>query len=127
MAGIAKEMPFTMAAFVCAGLSLIGVPLTAGFISKWLLLQAAFELGFWWLALLIVASSLLAIIYVWRVIEVAYFQPRPEGRVVAREAPLSLLLPTWVLALANVYFGIETSVPIGLARGAATALFGAGS
>ncbi len=126
MAGIAKEMPFTMAAFVMAGLSLIGVPLTAGFISKWLLLRAAFELGLWWLALLIVASSLLAIIYVWRVIEVAYFQPRPDGRVAAREAPLSLLLPTWILALANLYFGVETSVPVGLARSAAIALFGAG-
>ncbi len=126
MAGIAKEMPFTMAAFVMAGLSLIGVPLTAGFISKWLLLRAAFELGLWWLALLIVASSLLAIIYVWRVIEVAYFHPRPDGRVAAREAPLSLLLPTWILALANLYFGVETSVPVGLARSAAIALFGAG-
>ncbi len=126
MAGIAKEMPWTMAAFVMAGLSLIGVPLTAGFISKWLLLQAAFELGLWWLGLLIVASSLLAIVYVWRVIEVAYFQPRPEGRVAAREAPLSLLLPTWVFALANVYFGIETSLPVTVARGAAAALFGAG-
>ncbi len=127
MAGLAKEMPFTMAAFVMAGLSLIGVPLTAGFISKWLLLQAVLDLGLWWLALLILLSSLLAIIYIWRVIEVAYFQPAPQRRVAAREAPLSLLLPTWTLALANLYFGIETSLPISLARRAAATLVGASS
>ena len=45
MAGLAKQMPWTMAAFVGGGLSLIGVPLTAGFISKWYLILAALETG----------------------------------------------------------------------------------
>ncbi len=124
MAGIAAEMPLTMAAFVIAGFSLIGIPLTAGFVSKWLLLKAAFNLGFWWLAVLIVASSLLAIVYVWRVVEAAYLAPRPADRAAVGEAPLALLLPTWVLALANLYFGVETSFPIGMAERAARALLG---
>jgi len=38
------------------------------------------------------------------------------------EAPLALLLPTWVLALANIYFGIETSLSAGLAGEAAISL-----
>ena len=41
--GLGRRMPVTMAAFVLAGLSLIGVPLTVGFISKWYLILAALE------------------------------------------------------------------------------------
>ena len=54
LAGLGRQMPATCAAFVVAGLSLIGVPGTAGFISKWLLIQAAFDKGWWWMAFLIV-------------------------------------------------------------------------
>ena len=67
-------MPWTMAAFVVGGLSLIGVPLTAGFISKWQLVLAALDGGLWWVAMLVVLSSLLAVVYVWRVVEKAYFE-----------------------------------------------------
>ncbi|MDP4993352.1 MAG: monovalent cation/H+ antiporter subunit D family protein, partial [Burkholderiaceae bacterium] len=62
--GLAKRMPLTSFAIVVCGLSLIGVPGTAGFISKWYLLLAALEQNLWWLAFLVVASSLLAIMYV---------------------------------------------------------------
>lgn len=43
MAGLGRAMPFTMAAFVLAGFSLIGIPLTVGFVSKWYLIVAAIE------------------------------------------------------------------------------------
>jgi NADH:ubiquinone oxidoreductase subunit 2 (subunit N) len=68
-------MPWTMAAFVAGGLSLIGVPLTVGFISKWYLVLAAIELGWWPVVAVIIVGSLLAVIYIWRVVEVAYLQP----------------------------------------------------
>ncbi len=127
LAGIGRRMPWTMAAFVVAGLSLIGIPLTAGFISKWYLILAAFAHGAWWLAVLIVASSLLTVIYVWRVVEVAYFRSPTSGSVAAEpgEAPASLLVPTWVLAGLNVYFGLDTTLPVGIAQHAARALVGA--
>lgn len=124
MAGLARNMPWTMAAFVGGGLSLIGIPMTAGFIGKWYLIQASIEKGWWYIAVLIVASSLIAVVYVWRVIESAYFREPPEDLQNVSEAPLSLLIPTWILVLANVYFGIETSLPVGMAELAATTLMG---
>ncbi len=122
MDGIARDMPWTMAAFVVGGLSLIGVPLTVGFISKWYLIQAALEQGWWGLAVLVLLASLLAVIYVWRVVEAAYFHPVPAGRGKVSEAPLSMLIPTWVLIGASIYFGIHTELTVGVARRAALSL-----
>ena len=125
--GLGQEMPFTMAAFVAGGLSLIGVPLTVGFISKWYLILAALEAGWWPVALLIVASSLIAVIYIWRVVEVAYFMPAPEGRAPVKEAPLGMLLPLWLLIAASVYFGIDAELTTSVAERAAHTLLGGGS
>ena len=124
MAGLGRAMPWTMAAFVVGGLSLIGVPLTAGFVSKWYLVLAALELGWWWLAALILVSSLLAIVYVWRVVEVAYFRPRPETAPAISEAPLVMLVPTWILAGANIFFGVDAGLAVDIAGRAASALLG---
>lgn len=122
--GLGRRMPFTMAAFVVGGLSLIGVPLTVGFISKWYLVLAAIELGWWPIVAVIIVGSLLAVVYTWRVVETAYLQPADDET--RCEAPLSLLLPTWVLIGANVWFGIDTRVTVGLAERAAAMLTGAG-
>jgi multicomponent Na+:H+ antiporter subunit D len=118
-------MPLTAFSIVIGGLSLIGVPLTAGFISKWYLVQAAIERDFWIAAAAILFGSLLAVIYVWRVVEVMYLRPAPEGAAGGQnEAPLSMLIPTWVLAAASIYFGVETSLNVGVARAAAQFLLG---
>ena len=126
-AGVGRQMPWTMAAFALAGLSIIGVPTTVGFISKWYLILAAMEAGHWWLVMLIVISSLMAVYYIWRVVEAAWFRERPAGSVATREAPLSLLLPTWFLVVLNFYFGLDTRLPVTAATAAAEALFGAGA
>ena len=118
-------MPFTMAAIVIAGLSLIGVPLTVGFVSKWYLVLAAIENGWWPVAVLIVLGSLLAIIYVWRIVEAAYFKPALVGTEIVKEAPLSFLIPIWTLVLANIYFGIDTRLTVQVAQAASQSLFGA--
>jgi multicomponent Na+:H+ antiporter subunit D len=123
MSGLGRAMPWTMAAFVVGGLSLIGVPLTVGFISKWYLVQAALEQGNWPVAGVVLVGSLLALVYVWKVVEVAYFrQASPDAGI--REAPLALLVPTWALVLANLYFGIDASLTSGVATRAAELLIG---
>lgn len=124
LAGAAQRMPWTMAAFVTAGLSLIGVPLTAGFVTKWHLIGAALEGGYWPVAILLLASSLLAALYIWKVVEVAYFQDPPPGDENIREAPMSMLIPTWVLAGATLVFGVLGQFTAEGARTAAGALMG---
>ena len=117
--GLGKSMPLTMAAFVASGLSLIGVPLTAGFVSKWYLVLAALENNAWFVAALIVIGSLIALVYIWRVVEAAYFLPATGKNANVTEAPLALLLPTWLFVLANFYFGIHAALPVGVATRAA--------
>ena len=124
MNGLGRAMPWTMAAFVVGGLSLIGVPFTVGFISKWYLVQAALEQGMWPVAGAGLLGSLLALMYVWKVVEVAYFR-EADPELGISEAPLSLLVPTWVLVLGNLYFGINASDSVGIATRAAEVLLGA--
>ena len=76
--------------------------------------------------MLVPISSLLAVIYVWRVVEVAYFQSPPERQVAVTEAPLGMLVPTWILIGATLFFGLSTRMSAGVARQAADALLGLG-
>jgi len=125
MRGLAKRMPWTMAAFVAGGLSLIGVPFTVGFVSKWYLVLGLVESGMWEVALLVLLGSLLAGAYIWKVVEAAYFNDF-LGDLEVKEAPLQLLIPIWVLVAANFYFGIDATVTAGVARQAAQLLLGMG-
>ena len=122
MAGIGKTMPWTCAGIVVGGLSLIGVPATAGFVSKWYLVLAAIEAGAWWIAFMPVASSLLAVAYVWRFVEVAYFRAPAESVAGLREAPAGLLVPAALLLAAVVYFGIDPALTVDAAARAAESL-----
>lgn len=131
LAGIGKTMPLTMLAFCLAGVSLIGVPLTAGFISKWYLISAVLEHGSLGRMLLgaILVSSLMAVVYVWKVVEMAYFREpseeqlrRAQGQ--RREAPLGMTIMLSLVVAANFWFGLDTSLPLGLANMEAALLMG---
>lgn len=119
IAGLGKRMPVTMGAFVIAGLSIIGVPGTVGFVSKWYLGLGAFEQGWWWLVFLLVASSLISVVYIGRIVEVVWFRPVSAAAKGAKEPPLSMLLPMLLLVAATIYFGFDTSVTAGIAQRAA--------
>ena len=119
--GLGRVMPFTAAAIVIGGLSLIGVPGTAGFISKWYLVQGALEKGWWPVAMLVVLSSLLAVIYVWQIVEALYLKA-PAKDITAGEAPPAMLVPLWIMAAACIYFGLATDITVGAAQTAAAGL-----
>jgi multicomponent Na+:H+ antiporter subunit D len=124
LGGASARMPWTCAVFVVCGLSLIGVPGTAGFISKWMLISAALETGPWGWGLVgvILISSLMAVVYVWRIVEALYFQATVEGDTQISEAPIQLLLVAGLVAFMNIYFGIFPHVPLELANSAAALL-----
>mgnify|MGYP003655292360 FL=1 len=131
IAGLAQRMPLTAAAFLVLGASLVGIPGTAGFISKWLLLSSALQQGAFGVAAaaVVVLSSLAAVYYVWKIVEMLYFgEPVEESAAadaaaVSRfEAPPMLLLGIWAVALGNLYFGLFPGFPVGLSESAAAAL-----
>ncbi|WP_158972495.1 monovalent cation/H+ antiporter subunit D family protein [Paraglaciecola sp. L3A3] len=124
LGGASTRMPWTCAAIVVCGLSLIGVPGTAGFISKWLLINAALQSGAWGWALvaIILVSSLMAVIYIWRIVEALYFLEPVEDEAQITEAPIQLLVITCLVAILNIYFGIFPQVPLELANSAAALL-----
>lgn len=124
MAGLGKRMPLTAAAIVAGGFSLIGVPLSVGFVSKWYLVQGALQAGWWPIAVMIMMSSLLAVVYVWRVVEMMYFRSPAIGHGARTEAPMSLLIPTYVLIGAVFWFGIDATFTGDVAMSAAEALLG---
>ena len=124
--GLSKTMPWTMGAFTISALSLIGVPATAGFVSKVNLAVAAADKGWWWAVGLIVLSSILAVIYMGNILKEAYFREPPivNGEVVARnEAPLMMLIPMWLLALASIFIGINSDIIIQASNNAAELLY----
>jgi multicomponent Na+:H+ antiporter subunit D len=124
IAGIGRRMPWTLGAFLVAALSLIGIPGTAGFISKWYLVLAALEHGTIGalLVAVVLASSLMAVYYVWRIVEAAWSRTPGAAAAGAREAPLPVLAVLWTAALANVWFGLQPGLPFELSRAAALAL-----
>lgn len=125
LAGIGRTMPATATALTIAGLGLIGVPGTSGFISKWYLILGAFDAGRGWLSIFIVASSVIAVLYVGRILEVVWFREPNQRSLAAKEAPFEMLLPMWVLAGGTVLFGLWAEVPAGLASSASAILLGA--
>ena len=122
--GLGRQMPWTFGAIIVGGLSLVGVPGTAGFISKWYLVLAALEQQAWISIVIILIGSLLAVIYVGKLIEALYFKPAKDTHSI-QEAPALLLVPTWLLVIANVYFGLDTNLTVGTAQMAAEVLGGA--
>ena len=126
LSGLGRRMPWTMGALLVAAMSIVGVPLTAGFVSKWYLLRAALADGMWPVAVVILVSSLLAAVYMWRVVNAAFFtQAHPDSvQAHASEAHWTMVAPVVGLALVNVWFGVETSFSIGFAELASAALLG---
>jgi len=105
-------MPYTMAAFVVTALSIIGVPPTCGFFSKWYLIQGAIIADCWVFVAALLLSSLINIILFFRIFEIGYGFSETHGhghgneKVLISEAPISMLIPTIITALGIMLIGI---------------------
>ena len=103
--GLSKQMPWTAAALVIGGLSLIGMPLTSGFISKWYLITAALQANVWLIVIVVLTGSLLSLIYVWQLIAATYSEGSKATQV--KEAPLSMTIAVYALAAITIYTGVQ--------------------
>ena len=115
-AGMGRRMPLTMAAFVVAGLAMIGLPPTLGFFSKWYLLSGAVEAGAWVFVAALVLSSLMGLVYFFRVFEAAYLRAPeggPEATPPRQELPVHMLAPILVLMAAVVIVGLLNQQVVG--------------
>ncbi len=116
--GIGRRMPWTMAAFAIASLSMIGVPPTAGFLSKWYLLSGALETGQVVAVLVILVSTLLNAAYFLPIVYRAFFRPVAETateHAVHGEAPLAMVFALSVTALMTIILFFWPQVPLSLA------------
>lgn len=127
--GLMKTMPVTAIAFLVGGLSLVGVPLTAGFVSKWVLIQAAFDsvlqVPSLIIVLMIVASSLLAVAYVGRMAW-AILLAEPLPGVEPKPVPRLMLAPMLLMAALNIYLGVNADALVALCQSAADVLLDSG-
>jgi len=108
-----KKMPWTMAAFTVAALSMVGIPFTVGFFSKWYLALGTIKSSNWFFLIVILLSSLLNAVYFFRILEKVYMKPltnqdkkTPEATIKRNEVSLSMLLPTITLAISLLVIGL---------------------
>lgn len=119
-ASVRKKLPWSMAAFTVAALSMIGIPPTAGFFSKWYLALGAIDRGNWVFLAVILVSSLLNAAYFFRILERVYLNPPPgetagkglhpeagKGRgPLAGEESYSLMIPVVIVSFSLLLIGL---------------------
>jgi len=108
MSGLGRAMPFTFGAFALASLSMVGAPPVAGFVSKWYLLNGAWDAGSIGLLAVLLTSTLLNAAYFAPVVYHAFFgqPPAEDARRTWKEAPPSLVIPLTVTAVISVVIGV---------------------
>ncbi len=114
LSGLARRMPWTMAAFAVASLSVVGIPGTSGFVSKWYLALGSVELHSLTLLGVLLISSLLNAAYLGPVVYKAYFERAPETHEEIREVPW-MVAPLAISAAASLLLGLYPTPVLELA------------
>lgn len=113
---LSGRMPLTMGSLALVALSMIGLPPTAGFFSKWYLALGALQADMWIYVVVIIVSGLLNLVYFFRVIENTFLRKRPAEASVeqdedapgkgALELPVQMIVPIVVLGASVLVIGI---------------------
>lgn len=111
LSGIRAYLPVTSFAYAIAGVNLIGLPPSGGFIAKWLLLSSSFASNQWWWGLIVMAGSFLASVYVYRVVSRLFLIP--DNTMISSSRHRSALLewPALILALISLLLGLAAPYP----------------
>ena len=115
--GIGRSMPWTMLAFSIGSLSMIGIPPTAGFLSKWFILQGALDIQSWFAVSVIVISTLLNAAYFLPIVYIAFFRDsgikKEQGY---NEAPFPIVFTVFSTAFITVILFFFPEIPLQLIR-----------
>jgi multicomponent Na+:H+ antiporter subunit D len=109
MSGIATHLPISTYAFGIAGLSLIGLPPTGGFVAKWLLLSSAIASGQWWWAVVILVGGVLTAGYVFLVLGQELSQSEGDERPSFKRVPRAMEYTAMILALVALLMGLRAN------------------
>ena len=112
--GLFKTMPWTMAGFTTAAFSMIGIPPTCGFFSKWYLIGGGISAGYWEFVAALLISSLVNAVLFFKLIEKAFFESGPEPAdpaqptpaVAVKEGPWLMVAPLLTVAAGLVLLGV---------------------
>jgi multicomponent Na+:H+ antiporter subunit D len=114
--GIGWRMPWTMSAFAIGSLSMVGVPPTAGFVSKWFMLSAAYGTQHYFALAVIILSTLLNAAYFGPIVYAAFFRRAADGGHAHGEAPWPIVVALAVTALGTVVLFFAPGMALDLAR-----------
>jgi formate hydrogenlyase subunit 3/multisubunit Na+/H+ antiporter MnhD subunit len=106
-----NQLPVTLFAFALAGISLMGLPPSGGFLAKWLLIDAALAAGQVWIAVITVSGGLLASVYVFRVLRLAFRESIDGDHRRPQPVPALMEWTAFTLAAASVALGL-TAMPL---------------
>ena len=106
LGGIGRKMPFTLCMFAIAGLSVVGVPPTSGFSSKWLIYHALMQAGQPFLALLSLVGSVLTLAYIAKFMHAAFLGQPATDLDDVHEAPLIMRTAMGILGVGCILTGV---------------------
>jgi multicomponent Na+:H+ antiporter subunit D len=109
--GLFGKMPWTMGGFVLGAFSIIGIPPTCGFFSKWYLILGALEKGAYHFAGALIISSLLCAVLFFRIFEISFFNDEhgEHNAITMAEAPVSMLIPLGLVSASLIITGLYSS------------------
>ena len=116
--GLSRKMPYSALVLIIASLAMIGLPPGVGFVSKWYLILAAIDAGQYPFVAIIFISTLLMLVYFWRIIESMYIKPQSKSgngfenqsdqfeSLEIQELPMSMLIPSICMAALTFIIGL---------------------
>ena len=109
---VAQHLPLTLTAFALAGVSIMGLPPSGGFIAKWLLLEAAIRAEQWWWGVVLILGGLLSAAWVFKVIGYAFTQSQASHE--SRAVPVRMEWTALVMASMAILLGLFAFGPLAL-------------
>jgi len=107
MSGIVAKLPISIFIFAIAGVSLMGLPPSGGFIAKWLMFNSALESNQWWWIIFIVGGGLLSSSYLFRVLNLAFTAPKSDNATEVDPTAATGLSSAMILAVITIIIGLN--------------------